>query len=346
MARRPARRTRPPAWTRAGDRALLETRLRDLGLDWRATWLRGIVEQVREELAWNGIALRPHVWLSTEWFSPDGIPGIAVPFYLAHERLIRLEKRMMFSAEGATERRCLELMRHEAGHAVCTAFRLHHRQRWRDTFGHYSTLYPDSYVPRPRSRDYVLHLSGWYAQAHPAEDFAETFAVWLDPTSKWRQRYRDWPALAKLQVVDSMMESIMGVRPVVRSRRFVEPISSNRDTLREYYEQKQERYGSQVSTVLDEDLTKLFSPDPRHRARPTAASFLRRNRGRIRRHVVRWTDEVPYTVDHVLEDMIARCRQEGLRLTQSETRTFHEATLMVAVHTTRTAHRIPHRILL
>ena len=26
-----------------------------------------------------------------------------------------------------------------------------------------------------------MHLDPWYAQSHPDEDFAETFAVWLTP---------------------------------------------------------------------------------------------------------------------------------------------------------------------
>ena len=41
-----------------------------------------------------------------------------------------------------------------------------------------------------------------YAQKHPDEDWAETFAVWLEG-GPWRRRYRDWQvALAKLEYVD------------------------------------------------------------------------------------------------------------------------------------------------
>lgn len=344
-ARRNTRR-RAPWWTSLGDRELLDLRLRDLDLDWRSTWLAGPVEQLHAELEDVWIRLRPHVWLSTEWFSPDGVPGIAIPFFLAHERLMRLEKRKMLSVEGGRERECLRLLRHEAGHAVCTAYRLHRRRLWRETFGPYSTPYPESYAPRTSSRDYVQHLAGWYAQAHPAEDFAETFAVWLNPRSRWRKRYREWPALIKLEAVDAMMESIEDVPPPVRSRAHVEPVSKNAETLRAYYDHKQDRYGAHTPTVFDEDLLRLFSDDPRHKRRETAVSFLRRARPRIRATVARWTGEVPYTVDQVVGDMIERCKALELRLAESPTKSLDEASVLVAVHTTRYMHRLPHRIAL
>ena len=346
MSAQRSTRRRRPWWASFSDRELLDVRLCDLDLDWRRTWLARTVEQLHDELEEKGLRLRPHVWLSTEWFSPDGVPGIAVPFFLAHERLMRLEKRKMLSVEGGSERGCLRLLRHEAGHAICTAHRLHRRPKWRATFGPYGAPYPESYAPRPSSRDHVQHLAGWYAQAHPAEDFAETFAVWLNPRSRWRQRYRDWPALEKLEVVDAMMASIAGRTPPVRSRRFVEPISKSRDTLRDVYEERQERYGAHAPTVFDEDLLRLFSDEARHAHRPTAAAFLRSARPRIRDTVVRWTGEVPYTVDHVVGDMIERCKSLELRLRMSTSKSIHEASVLVAVHTTRYMHRLPHRIAL
>jgi len=344
MTRSSTRRRRKPWWSELPDRDLLEVRLSDLDLDWRSTWLAGVVDRLYEELESASIRLRPHVWLSTEWFSPDGVPGIAVPFFLADDRLMRLEKRMMLSVEGGRERECMRLLRHEAGHAVCTAFRLHRRARWRKAFGLYGKPYPDSYAPRTSSRHYVQHLAGWYAQAHPAEDFAETFAVWLNPNSRWRSRYRDWPALAKLEAVDEMIESIAGTTAPTRSRRHVEPVSGIRETLREFYSEKQDRYGRHAPTVFDEDLLRLFSDDPRHHRRETAVSFLRRARPRIRATVARWTGEVPYTVDQVIGDMIERCKSLELRLAMSPSASLDEASVLVAVHTTRFMHRLPHRI--
>ena len=118
---------------------------------------------------------------------------------------MKLEQAQMFTVEGGPEKQCMRILRHEAGHCVDTAYRLHRRKRWRELFGSFTQPYPDAYKPRPNSRRFVTHLDGWYAQAHPAEDFAETFAVWLRPGSRWRKRYADWPALEKLEYVDAFM---------------------------------------------------------------------------------------------------------------------------------------------
>ncbi len=344
VAKRRRTRARRPWWSSCTDEELLDLRLCDLDLHIEGTWVEQCVAQLHRELSDCGLRVRPHVWLSTEWFSPDGVPGIALPFYLADERLIRLEKRKMFEAEGASDRACMQLLRHEAGHALCSAFRLHHRQSWRNTFGLYGAPYPDSYVPNASSKDFVVHLRGWYAQAHPAEDFAETFAVWLSPHSRWWRDYEDWPALGKLQYVDELMGRLTGQKPPVRSRRYVEPLRSLRITLREYFADKQERYGSQATRPYDDELKRLFSDDPRHERHLTAAAFLRRVRPHIREVVVRWTGEYAYTVDQVLADMIERCRELGLRVGTSQSRTLHEAIVVVAVQTTRFLHRVPHRI--
>ena len=96
----------------------------------------------------------------------------------------------------------MRILRHEAGHAIDNAYRLRRRRRWREVFGPASRPYPARYRARAGSRRYVHHLGEWYAQAHPTEDFAETFAVWLTPKSAWRRNYAGWPALHKLQAVD------------------------------------------------------------------------------------------------------------------------------------------------
>ena len=181
------------------DEQLLDVRFCDLKLRLEDTPLAARIERLYCELERKRIRFRPHFWLAEEWFSPDGVPGVAIPFYLAHPRLAKLEQQQMFDVEGGTDRGCMRLLRHEAGHAIDTAFRLHRRKIWRQYFGHYKRRYPKYYTPRPQSRRYVLHLDWWYAQSHPTEDFAETFAVWLKPGSKWRKEYVGWPALKKIQ---------------------------------------------------------------------------------------------------------------------------------------------------
>ena len=162
------------------------------------------MQRLYRELSTRGIRFRPHCWLSQEWFSPDGIPGIAIPFYLAHRRLMSIERRFMREVEGGNRNWLMRILRHEAGHAIDSAYRLRRRAAWRDVFGPASLPYPDTYRPRPGSRRFVQHLGAWYAQAHPTEDFAETFAVWLKPHSPWRREYSGWPAYAKLEYIDEL----------------------------------------------------------------------------------------------------------------------------------------------
>ena len=330
QARRSSRK-RSHWWAKLSDRELLDVRFSDLDLQIEGTWLAERVEQLYSYLELRGLSFRPHVWLSSEWFCPDGVPGIAIPFYLAHPRLMRIEEKQMLQVEGGTAASCLKILRHEAGHAISNAYRLHRRKDWRDTFGLWSTPYPDSYQPKPASRKFVLHLDAWYAQSHPAEDFAETFAVWLNPRSRWRQVYAGWPALKKLEYVDALMAEIDASPQPVKSRRRVEPLSELRTTLREHYRQKKMHYADEWPDFYDADLQKLFSSDPKYARRPTAASFLIDIRPELREAVADWTGTHPYVIDQVLGDMIDRCKELNLRLATPERRAKTQAMIMVTV---------------
>jgi hypothetical protein len=321
-------------WIRYTDEQLLDLRFRDLGLRIERTAIEPRIERLYDELDRREIRLKPHIWLSTEWFSPDGVPGVAVPFYLAHPRLIQLEARQMLEVEGGNDRECMRILRHEAGHAICTAYRLHYRKRWREIFGRYSQAYPRYYRPRPNSRNFVVHLAAWYAQAHPAEDFAETFAVWLGPRAQWRKRYRDWlVALRKLEYVDELMSDIAGESPVVRSRLQVEPLGRLNRTLRQHYRMKRKRYGVQWPDFYDRDLRRLFSREPRHRTKPTAVRFLREVRPELLALVNDTATTETYTVDQVLKDIIDRCRELRLRLARPRHEARLEAAMLLTVHT-------------
>jgi len=338
--RRPRR-----AWVRHGDERLLDQRICDLDLKLERTALNTRLRRLHAELEARGIRFKPHAWLSSEWFSPDGIPGIAVPFFLAHPRLMKLEAKKMLEVEGGSASSCMRILRHEAGHAIDTAYRLHFRKRWRELFGPYTAPYPRYYRPKPNSRKFVLHLEAWYAQAHPAEDFAETFAVWLTPRSSWRQRYKDWPAaLRKLVYVDELMHEVGGEVPKVRSRARHEPVVKLKQTLRDYYRQKWKIYGAKFPDVYDRDLLRLFSHDPRYGRRPTAASFLRQVRTEFRETLADWSGVHPYTIDQVLQDLIDRCRELKLRLAVPASKAKTEAILLLTVHTMGLLHRRRHEI--
>ncbi|MFG0317642.1 MAG: putative zinc-binding metallopeptidase [Planctomycetota bacterium JB042] len=324
-----------PPWVRYSNEKLLEMRLCDLDLEIAASPLEDRVEELYDDLARRGFRFRPHVWLSSDWFSPKGVPGIAIPFYLVHKRLQRLERTKMFECEGADRKECNRILRHECGHALQHAYRLHRRRRWQQLFGRSSKRYPEHYRPDPTSRRYVQHLRLYYAQSHPDEDFAETFAVWMAPRSKWRRRYAGWPALKKLEYVDELMEEVKEKAPLERSRRRVDDVSRLRTTLAEYYREKTELYAVGQPEVFDSDLRKLFSDDPRHADHQRASAFLRRHRAEIRNLVARWTGEYQYTLDQVLTDMIERCRELKLRAVGLERRLVMDFAVLVTVQTMR-----------
>ncbi len=215
----------PPAWAALKDEELLAVRICDLDLRIEGSELEPRLRQFHDDLAQRGVALRPDCYLGDEWFSPAGAPAIAIPFYLAHPRLKALELRQMLEVEGGTAEWCQMLLRHECGHAIDHAYKFSQRPDWQSIFGSPETEYaPETYTPRPYSRSFVRHLPNWYAQAHPDEDFAETFAVWLSsPPDDWRQRYRGWKALEKLEYVETLMQEVAATKPVVkRGRRISE----------------------------------------------------------------------------------------------------------------------------
>ena len=335
-----------PDWVTASHEELLQVRLCDLGLKIEGTPLEQRIEQLYSELRSRGIRFRPHFWLSDEWFSQDGVPGIAIPFYLAHPRLKRLERQQMFEVEGGTAQWCMRILRHETGHAIDTAYRLHRRRRWREIFGKYSQPYPEFYQPKPYSKRYVLHLDLWYAQSHPAEDFAETFAVWLKSRSRWRTQYRGWPALRKLKYVDELMQEIHNSRPGVATRRQATPLREIRKTLGEHYAEKREHYGYDHPNFYDRDLRRLFSELPEHAENRPAAAFMRRVRPELRRVVSEWTGEYQYTIDQVLAEMIERCSELDLRMHRPEDVTKRDATVLLTVQIMNYLHSGRHRVAL
>jgi hypothetical protein len=326
---RPRRRKREPAWTRLGDEQLLDRRFCDLRLSLADSRLEASVRRLYAELNAKGIRFRPHVWLSEEWFSPDGIPGIAIPFYLAHPRLMQLERRIMHEVEGGNDKWLMRILRHETGHAIDTAFGLRRRKAWRTVFGKASRRYPSHYSPRPASRRYVLHLGHWYAQSHPTEDFAETFAVWLPPRARWRSQYAGWPALAKLEYVDATMRELEGRRAIRLSRDVIEPLADDQRTLREHYRRKRARYEVDASRTYDRRLVRVFGRREQHPRRLSASRFLREVSPQLRRLLVRRARMHPYLVDHVLGTAIRRARSLELCLKGSQRETKRAALAML-----------------
>jgi hypothetical protein len=298
-----------PFWCGLKDEELLALRICDLGLRLEHSEVKPRVDQLYEELAARGVSLRPDVYLGDEWFSPEGIAAIAIPFYLAHPRLKTLELHQMLEVEGGTAEWCQMLLRHECGHAIDHAYRYSSRKAWHTIFGSPETEYaPETYTPRPYSKSFVRHLPNWYAQAHPDEDFAETFAVWLATRPEdWRRRYEGWKALQKLEYVNTLMQEAAGAPTVAPRRRRISEASKLQRTLARHYAARRKLYAEDFPDFYDADLRQIFGKgEP---GGEPAVKMLRRHRAALIASVVQWTGQRKYVVSMLVRKIIERCRE-------------------------------------
>jgi hypothetical protein len=305
--------------------ALLGRRISELGLSMRDTALEALVAQLYRELDARGIAFHPPVYLSDQWGCPEGTPIIGVPFYLADTRLSRIEQEVSVDLE--SERESMRYLRHEAGHAINYAYRLHERPDWRALFGRYDAPYRDRFHVDPFSREHVRHILGFYAQKHPDEDFAETFAVWLTPELDWRRRYAGWGALRKLEWVDRVMRELGGEAPAVPTPRDEDlPVEAMHWTIGEHYADVEERVPIGDPAQFDDELLAVFAASEDAPAGESAAEFIRRHRFESVRRIAHWTGEQTATVRGFVDHLIARADALGLRVSGLEASTLIELT--------------------
>jgi len=330
-----AKGTKTKDWEELPEEEILQMRVRDLKLQIPGSAIEPFIHRLYEELNARGIRFHPPCYLADEWLCPDRVPIIGVPFYLAHPRLKHIEQKMMLEVEGGTEEYFMKLLRHECGHALNYAYELYKRTRWRQLFGPITAKYSDSYYYLPYSRRYVIHLKDNYAQAHPDEDFAETFGVWLTPSSVtarakprtgsnppsagWQKKYADWPVIKKLRYVDGIMEKIGEQTPMttVKER---PPWSASRmtSTLAAYYDRKRKALGSEFHGFYDDSLKELFRTRLSGGATERASALIRRHRRQIINSVVRWTGHRKYDIYHLVSRLILRCEALDLYVGNSQ----------------------------
>jgi hypothetical protein len=299
--------------TRTEFQEMLAKPIRELGLKLEGSPLERFVQQLYRELDAKGIRkFRPLCYLTDEWGCPSGEPVIGIPFYLANPDLARLEREMN-DLEDARE--ILMYMRHEAGHAFNYAYQLYKSAEWHDLFGSPRRAYRDNYRPIPFSRKFVRHMAGWYAQKHPDEDFAETFAVWLTPRSQWRKRYDGWDALAKLQYVDRVARKVGDLEPVRRRGRTDITVDEMESTVGEFYRLTLPEEIPLQELALDTDLADIFNVSPRRRngVRP-AHELLHQHRKPIVDKVAYWSGVQRPIVKRLVEAIFKRVEDMGLRV--------------------------------
>ncbi|HEY6969995.1 MAG TPA: putative zinc-binding metallopeptidase [Candidatus Angelobacter sp.] len=297
---------------------ILKKPIRELGLKLEGSPLDRLVQQLYRELERKGLKkFRPGCYLTDEWGCPSGEPVIGIPFYLADRRLARLEQELNDLED---RRQVMMYLRHEAGHAFNYAYGLYKTPDWRRLFGPYRRRYRDDYRPVAFSRSFVRHMEGWYAQKHPDEDFAETFAVWLTPRSQWRKRYQGWPALEKLQYVDRTARQLRETDPVRPRGRKDITVSEMETTVEEFYETVMSSQPSPGDLALDTDLQDIFKKSRRKSGVRPAADLLRENRKPLVDKLAYWTGVQRPLARKLIESIEARVQELGLQATVKQER--------------------------
>ncbi|WP_438481647.1 putative zinc-binding metallopeptidase [Oleiharenicola lentus] len=308
-----------PAWPDLDEALLLERKISQLGLTLTGTPLQPLIQQLYDELSAKGLVFHPPCHVGDEWFVPVGIPAIFVPFYLTHERLRKLEAKMMLEVEGDTPKMFMRLIRHEAAHAYAYAYQLTQKRKWQRVFGRSSVkTTPEFYRPRPYSHSYVVHLDDWYAQSHPDEDFAETFAVWLTPDLDWRTRFKGWKALEKLEYVDQLMKTLAGQPPPYQPGYLEKDFNCLNLKLNTFYVRKRKQYEDTYPDFYDRDLRQLFAGPPEAGPACKASVYLRQRRRQLMDAVCESSNEKKYRVNKLLSRLIERCDQLELHLSPGE----------------------------
>jgi hypothetical protein len=306
-----------PAPARFHESNLWSTPIRDLGLTIEGTRLEPILNEFEGELRQAGVTrVRPRYYLSSEWGVPFETIAIAIPFYLAHPDLTALHAERVGVVEGFDRTDILRYLRHEMGHVVNYAYRLYDQEEWVKQFGSITQPYYEEYRPEPFSRRYVRHLPGWYAQKHPDEDWAETFAVWMTPGLDWRAEYGGWPvAYAKLTYCSRTMALLRERDPLVTNSELDEDVGSIEYSLDQYYGRTASSPG-ELPPGLDGALRAIFedlgssdggSPGD---LRP-AADLIRRLEPELMANVFRWTGHFPERTRTLLRYLADRASQLG-----------------------------------
>ncbi|HZW39187.1 MAG: putative zinc-binding metallopeptidase [Syntrophothermus sp.] len=322
---------------------LLNLKLKNLRLSIKGSNMEKRISRLYYELEKKGLFFKPHIWISEEWFTPDDIAGFAIPFYLFHPVLLKLEKEQVFEAEGAELSECLKIMRHETGHAISHAYQLYKLKEWKKIFGDYREPYPLWYTPEIKSKDYVTHLNAWYAQAHPLEDFAETFAVWLNPKSNWKKQYENWPAFEKLNYLDALMNDIKDREPIIKTKEEYAQLSKSKRTIGDYYKRKKKFYTVKWAQSFDEELKKIFTITENKNSL-SAERFLKSVRKNIRKNISEVLDIPQYTIDQLIRELIIRSIKLNLQLKLKKEEAFEKLIIIITAQLINLIHTGYYRI--
>jgi hypothetical protein len=290
-------------------RGVLDKKVSELGLRVEGSPVEKYVHQLYHELDRRGFKkFRPVCYLTDEWGCPDQQPVLGIPFYLADPNLRKLESAV---DQLEDERQIMMYMRHEAGHVFNYAYSLYTTPEWRRLFGPFYRAYRDDYTPVPFSKRFVRHIEGWYAQKHPDEDFAETFAVWLTPRSPWRRQYKGWPAMQKLRYVERVARALADVEPIVNTGEVDITPEDISDTVAQFYERAASERQARIDLALDAHLGKIFLDRRRKESKP-AADIVSKYKSVLIDNITYWTGVQRPIIRGLIESICRNC--ERMRL--------------------------------
>lgn len=306
---------------------LLTTPLSRLDISLDEGPLGKAIAVARDDLHRVGLRrLTLNFYLSTGYGTVEGTTNIALGFYDTNRYLRELHReyrRWLYSPQDI-----LATVRHELGHAFCYAYKLYRRKDFRETFnvrGHFFRSYPltNRYVIRanPYSRDFVNPMGDHYAQKHPDDDFAETFAVWLSPRRTWKRKYRRFPgAMKKLRFVDRVVAELRRSPPEIENDPDLldEQVEDQTITVAQFLKARTTRYRRLATGYVDPDLRRMFRrASARTRNSSTfvpAAQFIRANRPLIINRVGAWIRVDPMAIRDLVEKCHDRARDLDLVL--------------------------------
>ena len=318
--------------------ALLNTRICDLRLNVSETLLAKCLKKLCRELAAKRIQFKPRHYFTCggdEWGCPDRVPIIGIPFHQADPKLARIEREMGYGSYDKQD--LMFLLRHETGHAINYAYQLYLTDEWKEIFGDFKKIYPSNfkYKFNPFSRNYVRSQGEpkYYAQAHPDEDFAETFAIWLTPRSNWRVLYKKWPSLRKLDYVDRIIKQIRDRKPLVLTGPIDSPYENKTYTLIQYYGEDIDDFKDKALGLYDEDLKRIFAlPVNGNAFHLPAKQLIQKNRRFLVETISSWTGAREKVVAPVIIRLLSRCRE--LHLVLADVEESHSLASLAALGTT------------
>jgi hypothetical protein len=312
----------------------LTSRISDLSLDINES-MEPYFRRLRKELKAHRVMLWPDFYFGNEWGCVNKKISISIPFYLATPELRSLQ------GDSTTKEEMIKILRHETGHAINYGYKLWQKEGWREIFGDFKKKYPKRYLSRvnPWSKSYVKHLhyigDPHYAQKHPDEDWAETFAIWLDPRSHWKDMYRTWPhAFEKLTYVDHLMEEIAGQEVVNQDKKKEGPYSEIEETVSEWWGLDGEILDQELQEYL-QDMNDLFvrPPDGGRKLLP-AWKLIQKYARLLTERVSLWISKSnKHSVRKCLRRWEAICKNESLRYhPEQEERILIELSVLLTYH--------------